>query len=264
MPGKFATDLTLNMKTYTFLILSLFATAFCDAQGIIGKLKTRTFGDSSQSIFNNIGKTGASGRTLSNTDIINGLKEALTIGADSAAKKLSRPNGFFANAALKILMPEDAKKAEATLRQVGMGSLVDKAILSMNRAAEDAAGGISNIFITAVKQMTITDGLKILQGNDFAATEYLKLNTTSQLTEKMRPVIETSLAKVNALSYWKDVFTAYNKFSFTSKPVNTDLSSYVTEKSMVGIFLAIGQEEQKIRKDPASQVTGLLKKVFGK
>ena len=263
-PVNLLLTLNLKMKTFTLLFLSLVTTAFCDAQGIIRKIKKGAPKDSSQSIFNNIGKIGTSGRNLSNTDIINGLKEALTIGTDSAAKKLSRPNGFFANAALKILMPEDAKKAEATLRKVGMGSLVDKAILSMNRAAEDAAGGISNIFVNAVKQMTITDGLKILQGNDFAATEYLKLNTTAQLIEKMRPVIETSLAKVNALSYWKDVFTAYNKFSFTSKPVNTDLSSYVTEKSMSGIFLAIGQEEQKIRRDPAAQVTGLLKKVFGK
>lgn len=134
----------------------------------------------------------------------------------------------------------------------------------MNRAAEDAAGGVSTIFINAVKGMTVTDGLKILRGGDFAATDYLKASTTSQLTEKMRPVIEASLAKVNATTYWKDVFTAYNKLAFGSKPVNTDLSSYVTERAMTGIFYSIGQEEQKIRKDPAAQVTGLLKKVFGK
>jgi hypothetical protein len=161
-------------------------------------------------------------------------------------------------------MPEEAKKAEATLRKAGLGSLADKAILSMNRAAEDAAGGISTIFIDAIKQMTVTDGLKILQGGDFAATEYLKTTTTAKLTEKMRPVIDASLAKVNATSYWKDAFTAYNKLSFGRNQVNTDLSSYVTEKAMSGIFYSIGQEEQKIRKDPAAQVTSLLKKVFGK
>jgi two-component SAPR family response regulator len=150
------------------------------------------------------------------------------------------------------------------LRQFGMGSLVDKAILSMNRAAEDAATGISSIFISSIKQMTVTDGLKILQGGDFAATDYLMKTTTAQLTEKMRPVIDSSLAKVNATTYWKDVFTAYNKISFSKQPVNTDLSSYVTEKAMTGIFYSIGQEEQKIRKDPAAQVTDLLKKVFSK
>jgi hypothetical protein len=252
------------MKKFTLLCLAVFAIGFCNAQGLLGKIKKATSKDSSGSIFNTIGRSGSTASNLSNGDIINGLKEALTIGTDSAARKLSRPNGFFANAALKILMPEEAKKAEATLRKVGMGSLVDKAVLSMNRAAEDAAGGISTIFVSAIKQMTVTDGLSILKGGDFAATEYLKTNTSTQLTEKMRPVIENSLAKFNASSYWKDVFSAYNKLSLTSKPVNTDLSSYVTEKSMSGIFLAIGQEEQKIRKDPAAQVTGLLKKVFGK
>ena len=131
----------------------------------------------------------------------------------------------------------------------------------MNRAAEDAAGGISTIFWDAIKNMTLTDGLSILRGGDFAATEYLKKNTTAQLTEKMRPIIEASLSKVNATQYWKDVFTAYNKFSKT--PVNTDLSAYVTERSLSGVFYSVGQEEQKIRKDPAAQVTGLLKKVFG-
>ena len=161
-------------------------------------------------------------------------------------------------------MPEEAKKVESTLRKAGLGSLADKAILSMNRAAEDAAGNIAPIFVDAVKQMTLTDGLKILQGGDFAATEYLKANTTAKLTEKMKPVIEASLNKVNATQYWKDLFTAYNKIPLTKSQVNTDLTAYVTERAMSGIFYSIGQEEQKIRKDPAAQVTSLLRKVFGK
>ncbi len=202
------------------------------------------------------------GSSLSNTDIINGLKEALTIGTDSSTKKLSRVDGFFTDAAIKILMPEEAKKAEKTLRNVGMSSLVDKAILSMNRAAEDAAGGVTAIFWDAIKEMTVNDGISILRGNDFAATSFLKLKTSAILTLKMRPVIQASLDKVNATQYWKDVFTAYNKFS--SKKVDTDLTGYVTGKAMDGIFYEIGLEEQKIRKDPAAQVTDLLKKVFGK
>jgi hypothetical protein len=261
------------MKKFTFLLLIVVAATATSAQGILGKLKkaaikdTTTKTSSGNSILGNIkslGSGSASGSGLSSDEIISGLKEALTIGTDSAAKRLSKPDGFFKDAALKILMPDEAKKAETTLRKFGMGALVDKAILSMNRAAEDAAGGVSTIFINAVKGMTVTDGLKILRGGDFAATDYLKASTTSQLTEKMRPVIEASLAKVNATTYWKDVFTAYNKLSFGSKPVNTDLSTYVTERAMSGIFLSIGQEEQKIRKDPAAQVTGLLKKVFAK
>ena len=252
------------MKKFAFLMLALGFTTFLSAQGILGKLNKAVKKDSSSKVFSGINKAigGGSGGSLSNDEIIKGLKQALTIGTDSAAKNLNKADGFFANAAIKILMPAEAKKAESTLRKFGMGSLVDKAILSMNRAAEDAAGGISTIFWDAIKGMTLTDGLSILRGGDFAATDYLKKNTTLQLTEKMRPVIEQSLAKVDATKYWKDVFTAYNKFS--KEPVNTDISAYVTEKSMAGIFYSIGQEEQKIRKDPAAQVTDLLKKVFAK
>ena len=205
--------------------------------------------------------TGSNG-SLSNDDIINGLKEALRVGTDSSTKKLSKMDGFFKDAAIKILMPEEAKKMEKTLRNFGMGSLVDKAILSMNRAAEDAANGVGNIFWDAIKQMSIKDGLQILRGGDFAATDYLKTMTTKELTEKFRPVIEASLVKVDATKYWKDVFTAYNRFS--ASPVNADLNAYVTEKALGGLFYNISLQEQKIRKDPAAQVTDILKKVFGK
>lgn len=253
-----------SMKKLVFLVVAVGITHLINAQGILGKLNKAVKGDSSSKVMSSISKKmgGGSGSSLSNDDIISGLKQALTIGADSSAKRLNKADGFFANAAIKILMPDEAKKAEKTLRQFGMGSLVDKAILSMNRAAEDAAGGVSTIFVNAIKGMTVTDGLSILRGGDFAATDYLQKNTTSQLTEKMRPVIEQSLSKTDATKYWKDVFTAYNKFNKT--PVNTDISAYVTEKSMAGIFYSIGQEEQKIRKDPAAQVTDLLKKVFAK
>lgn len=252
------------MKKFAFLIVALCFTTIINAQGILGKLNKAVKGDSSKNVLSGMNKVLGKGSTgaVSNADIINGLKQALTIGTDNSAKKLNKADGFFANAAIKILMPDEAKKAEKTLRQFGMGSLVDKAVLSMNRAAEDAAGGITNIFLDAIKGMTLTDGLSILRGGDFAATDYLKKNTTLQLTEKMRPVIEKSLAKTDATKYWKDVFTAYNTFS--KQTVNTDISAYVTEKSMAGIFYSIGEEEQKIRKDPAAQVTDLLKKVFAK
>ena len=255
------------MKKYLLIILGSVAVANVHAQGgILGKINKAVKTDSSKGVLNTINNTvsGGSGKggSLSKDEIINGLKEALSVGTNNSTKKLGSVDGFFKDAALKILMPEEAKKAEKTLRDLGMGSMVDKAILSMNRAAEDAAGGVANIFLDAVKHMTVNDGLKILQGGDFAATDYLKANTTSTLTEKMRPVIEASLKKVDATTYWKDVFTAYNKVAF--KKVNPDLTEYVTEKAMSGIFYEIGLEEQKIRKDPAAQVTDLLKKVFGK
>jgi hypothetical protein len=142
-----------------------------------------------------------------------------------------------------------------------MGSLVDKAVLSMNRAAEDATKEAGAIFLDAIKGMTVKDGLAILRGGDFAATDFLRQSTTNELTEKMRPVINASLAKVNADKYWKDVFTQYNLLS--RKKVDTDLAGYVTGKSLNGLFHHISMEEQKIRKDPTAQASALLKKVFG-
>jgi hypothetical protein len=213
-------------------------------------------------IFNKVTKNTSQGSgNLSNEEIISGLKDALRVGTDSSAKRLSKLDGFFGDAAIKVLMPEEAKKVETKLRSIGMGNMVDKAILSMNRAAEDAASGVGTIFWDAIKGMSITDGVKILRGGDFAATDYLKSVTTKQLTEKFRPVIEASLVKVDATKYWKDVFTTYNKFS--ANQVNTDLTAYVTERALAGLFLKISLEEQKIRKDPAAQVTSILKKVFG-
>ena len=246
-------------KIITTIIL---ATAFVTSQAQFGDLKKLVKKDSSKTILQNVkGITGSSSGKLSNEDIINGLKEALSTGATNSTKILNNPDGYFANAAIKILMPEEAKKVESTLRNFGMSSVVDKAILSMNRAAEDAAGGVTNIFLDAIKKMTVTDGMNILKGGDFAATEFLKKMTTSELTTKMRPVIEASLSKVNATQHWNAVFTNYNKFS--SKKVDTDLAAYVTSKALEGLFHTISLEEQKIRKDPAAQVSDLLKRVFG-
>ncbi len=197
---------------------------------------------------------------LSSAEIASGLKEALRVGTDSATKQLSSVNGFFANAAIKILMPPEAQKVEKTLRNFGMGKLVDNAILSMNRSAEDAAQFAGPIFWNAIKSMSIQDAVGILKGGNFAATDYLKAHTTTELTNAFKPVIEKSLGKTDATKHWKEVFSAYNRFS--SSPVNTDLTEYVTEKSLDGIFHEIGLEEQKIRKDPAARVTDILKKVF--
>jgi len=214
--------------------------------------------ETAQQVLNNL---PASTSTNNTNQIAAGLKEALTIGTQNSANRLSSVNGFFANAALKILMPPEAQKVESTLRNVGLGSVVDKAILSMNRGAEEAAKSATPIFVNAIKQMSITDAIGILRGGDFAATNYFKSKTTAELTNAFRPAITEALKKVDATRYWADVFSTYNKFSKT--PVNTDLTAYVTEKAVAGIFLEVGLEEQKIRKDPAARVTDLLKTVFG-
>jgi hypothetical protein len=249
-------------KLSTCLVVSVLFFAQLQAQGIKGLLNKVTKKDSAgKSILSKV-QLPTSTKSLSNDDIINGLKEALRVGTDSSSKKLGKLDGYFADAAIKILMPPEAQKVEKTLRSVGMGSLVDKAVLSMNRAAEDAAKGVGNIFWNSIKQMSITDGLQILKGSDTAATGYLKKTTTAELTTKFRPVIDSSLKKIDATKYWNDVFSAYNKISL--KKVNPDLAGYVTEKALSGLFYNIALEEQKIRKDPAAQVTDILKKVFGK
>jgi hypothetical protein len=203
----------------------------------------------------------AGGGQLSTADIAAGLKQALEVGAQNSSNQLSALDGFFKNAAIKILLPEEAQKVEKTLRDLGMGSLVDKAILSLNRAAEDATKSAAPIFVDAIKTMTIQDALGILKGGDFAATNYLKTKTTTALTSAFKPVIQQSLDKVSATKYWGDVFNTYNKFA-TNK-INPDLSGFVTDKAITGIFYQVSLEEQKIRKDPVARVTDLLKKVFG-
>src|SRR5829696_4544754 len=238
-----------------FSLVILFTSS--QAQGLKGLIKKVSKDSSLNKV---VSQVPSSSKGLTNTDIISGLKEALTVGTNNGTNKLSMVDGFFKDAALKILMPAEAQKVEKKLRDVGFGKQVDNAILSMNRAAEDAAKSAAPIFINAIKGITIQDGLGILKGGDFAATNYLKDKTVTQLTEAFRPVIESSLQKVNATKYWNTLFSTYNTFS--KEKVNTDLTAYVTEKAMAGIFLQVGLEEQKIRKDPLARTTDILKKVF--
>lgn len=239
--------------------------ANANAQGLKGFMKNALKKDSASS--GSISKglealTGGGGSGLSTSEIAAGLKDALEAGAKRSSDKLAAVDGFFGNAALKILMPAEAQKAEQKLRALGLGKQVDNAILTMNRAAEDASKSAANIFVNAIKQMTFADAAAILRGGDNAATEYLKGKTTAELTSAFRPVIEQSLAKVDATKHWNTVFTNYNRFSMDK--VNPDLSAYVTEKALAGIFTQLAQEEQLIRKDPVARTTEMMKKVFAK
>ncbi len=248
------------MKKISIVILMLGVAYGTQAQGIFNKINKALGKDSSKNIFSGI--KGGAGKGLSNDDIVSGLKEALRVATDTTTQSLSRAGGYFSDAAIKILMPPEAQKAENTLRSIGAGRLVDRAILSMNSAAENAAGDVGGIFLTAIKQMTVTDGINILRGGDHAATDYLKRSTTAILVERMQPVIQSSLSKVHADQYWQQVFSKYNLVS--RQQVETDLTTYVTSKALDGMFYNISLQEQKIRKDPAAQVTDILKKVFGK
>jgi hypothetical protein len=215
--------------------------------GLLGKVKSAV---------------SSGGQPLSSDEIVSGLKDALSVGTNNSTAKLSAADGFFKDAAVKILMPPEAAKVEQTLRSAGFGQMVDDAILSMNRAAEDASKSAAPIFLDAIKNMSVNDALGILKGTDTAATGYLRKNTTVQLTAAFKPIIQSSLQKTGATKYWAAVFDKYNKIPFVKK-VNTDLPTYATEKALFGIFFYVAAEEKKIRTNPAARVTDILKKVFG-
>lgn len=205
-------------------------------------------------------KSGQS--TLSNEEIIAGLKEALSVGANNSSSKLSAEDGFFGNQIIKVLLPQEVSKVEKTLKSIGMSHLVDNAILSMNRAAEEASKSAAPIFINAIRQMNFQDALGILKGNDSAATVYLRNKTFQELAATFRPVIEKALEQTGATKHWKNVFDKYNSLPTTFRKVNSDLAGHVTEKALAGLFYQVALEEQKIRKDPAARVNDILKKVF--
>jgi hypothetical protein len=209
-----------------------------------------------------LAQTGQTGGGLSQADIVAGLKSALSVGSGKASTGLHKTDAFFRNSAIKILFPAEAAKVKSILDKAGLDRLTDKVVLSLNRAAEDAAVKAKPIFVSAIKSMTIQDGLNILFGSDGAATSYLKRTTSQQLVSSFRPSITRSLSKVNATKHWSDVMQAYNQIPFM-KQINPDLSSYVTQKALDGIFYAVAKEEKNIRDNPKARVTGILQKVFG-
>jgi len=201
------------------------------------------------------------GSKPSTEEVASGLKEALTKGTSKGTDEVSKTDGYFKNPEIKIPFPPEVQQVETTLRKMGMNKQVDEFVLSLNRAAEDAAKEAKPIFVDAIKQMTIEDAWSILKGEDDAATQYLNKTTSSQLKEKFKPIIKASLDKVNATKYYKDLITAYNKVPLVKK-VNPDLDAYATDKATDGLFVMIAKEEKNIRKNPGARTTELLKKVF--
>jgi hypothetical protein len=198
----------------------------------------------------------------SNLEIGKALKQALQQGTAKSADQLSAVNGFFGNAAVKILFSPEAQKVERTLRGMGMNKLCDNVILSLNRAAEDAVKDAKPIFIDAIKKMTIQDVSGILLGKQDAATQYFKKTTSDALAAKFRPTIKVSLDKVGATKYYGTAAGEYNKLPFV-KHLNPDITDYATQKTIEGLFVEIAQEELKIRQNlPSARSTPLLQKVF--
>src|SRR6185503_403774 len=200
---------------------------------------------------------------ITESEAAQGIKEALAQGVTSAVFNLNRTDGFFGNAAYKLFLPPDAKKIENTLRNLGLGKQVDRAILQINRGAEDAVAFAKPIFADAIREMTLTEALNIVRGNDDAATQYFKQKTSQKLITAFTPSVQSSLDKVSATKYYGDIVNAYNKLPTTFNKVNPDLTSFVTGKAVDALFDQVAKEEANIRANPAARATDILKKVFG-
>ena len=198
---------------------------------------------------------------VDNTTIASGLRQALDFGIDKQVTKLTQENGFYGNSLVKILLPEELQKVDQTLRSVGLSSLADEGLKVLNRAAEDAVGEATPIFVEAVKGITFNDAKNILLGDDTAATSYLENKTNTALYAKFNPVIKQSFSKVGADKIWSNLITKYNALPLTND-VNPDLTDYVTNEALKGVYTMIAIEEKDIRTNIASRTTTLLKKVF--
>ncbi len=203
--------------------------------------------------------------SLTNDEVIAGLKQALEKGTEKSVSLASATDGFYKNSALKIPFPEDAIRVKEVAEQYGLGSQVEKFELTLNRAAEEASKEAVSIFVDAVTQMTVADGFAILKGDDNAATIYLNEKTNAILFQNFSPIVDAAIQKVELTKYWEPLISKYNAMSFIigGEPVEQDLNKYITEKAIDGLFVHIAEEEKNIRENPLARVTELLERVFG-
>jgi hypothetical protein len=198
---------------------------------------------------------------ISEVEIASGLRQALDLGIDKQVRKLTQKDGFFKNELVKISLPEELKKVDKALRDIGLGNLADEGLKVLNRAAEDAVSEAIPIFVDAVKEITFNDAKNILLGSDDAATQYLSGKTQNALYNKFNPVIQSSFNKVGADDIWENLINQYNSIPFTND-VNPDLTDYVTGEALKGVYKMIAVEEKEIRTKLSSRSTDLLRKVF--
>lgn len=215
-------------------------------------------------------------RPLTQTEVVNGLKEALKIGSNKASSNLSVTDGYYRDELVKILLPPEAAIITENLHRIPGGSkLLDDVLLRINRSAEDAAKEAAPIFANAVTRMTIQDGFNILRGSNDEATKYLKANTYNQLVQLYSPKIRSSLDKklvagISTNDSWNTLTTQWNNLAGSAvgriagfNKVDVKLEEYLTEKALDGLFLKLAEEEKEIRTNPAARVTEILKRVFG-
>lgn len=231
----------MRKNTYKIIVLLLFTFSSCaELQQVVNEMPSGT---------------------ISNADIASGLRQALDKGIDEQVRKLTVENGFYKNDLVKIGLPDELQKVDKALRDIGLGNLAEEGIKVLNRAAEDAVSEATPIFINAVKNITFTDAKNILMGDDNAATEFLKAGTADALYQKFEPVIKNSFAKVGADQIWANLINKYNTIPFVQK-VNPDLTDYVTQEALNGVYTMIAVEEKEIRNDISARTTAVLKKVF--
>ena len=200
-------------------------------------------------------------QSISNADISAGLKQALSQGIQDRVSNLASENGFFNNDLVRIMLPDELKTLDNTLRNVGLGNLADQGLKMLNRAAEDAVAEATPVFMNAIRELTITDARNILMGDQVAATNYLKSQTQEELYQRFQPIIENSFAKVGAADVWSNVIQRYNQIPLTQN-VNPDLTDYVTQEALKGVFVMLEIEERQIRDRVGMRKTDLMRKVF--
>ncbi len=211
-----------------------------------------------------LGKGKFRGSGPDDARVASGLKEALTVGATNAVAATSRIDGYYANEAIRILVPEKIRKVADVLGKLGYRKQVDEFILSMNRAAEKAAPHAKAHFVGAIREITFEDARKILDGGDTAAAGYFREKTLKKLYEEFRPIVSASMGEAGVTRSYKEMMGKYNALPFVGASDSVDLDNYLTSKALDGLFHTLGEEEKKIRTDPAARVTDLLKTVFGK
>jgi hypothetical protein len=200
--------------------------------------------------------------SLTNDEVISGLKEALSVGIKNSVSLTSVTDGFLGNAAIRLPFPPDAIKVKEKALNLGLSGQVEKFETTLNRAAEEATKEAMTIFIDAIKNMSVQDGFAILKGGNGAATKFLKDQTISKLVIAFTPKVKEATSKVKLTEYWNPIITKYNAITM-GEDLSPDLDAYITQKAIEGLFIMVAKEEDKIRLDPAARVSDLLSKVFG-
>lgn len=241
-----------RLRIYHWLIFGLLAaplTASADWRDWLNKITEQPASEQTMS-------------ALSESDIAAGLKEALGKGVSNAVSQLGAEGGFLSNAKVKIPLPEHLQLVEKGLRAIGQDAYADDFITSMNRAAEQAVPTAANVFGKAISNMSIDDARGVLSGGDTAATDFLKRSSHDELKQRFRPLVDAAVNEVGVTANYQQLMDKAGGAAQLIGAETPDLTGYVTDKALDGLYLVVGEEERKIRENPAARTTELLKKVF--